>query len=450
VKIEGIPVHILSHNSYENWFKIASDEQKRWIKINDFKPSHGASVTLPGFDGSIDCILVCMDPNKSARAIGRVVGRVPDGVYYFCVDDDNKARTHALSLYWQLAGYSFTAYQSKNSKSERSLVVDENVDKTLLHTQLTSIFLVRDLINTPAQDLTPSALCDFAEELTKIQQGQFKRYRGNDLLNENFPLVHAVGRASVHLPEVAIGEWGTEGPLIAIIGKGVTFDSGGLNLKSPSSMYSMKKDMGGAAHAIGLAHLLLQMKVPCRIQLIIPSAENVISGNAYRPSDVLTSRSGKTIEVGDTDAEGRLLLADALSYAIESSPDLVIDFATLTGAARVAMGPDVPCYFTNDQKLSQLIFSNSAEHEDQIWQLPLIEDYRPFLDSSIADIHSTGNEPNGGAIITALFLETFVNAVPWIHMDLNAINNRVRDGQPKGGEAQGMLAIYDLISRWIS
>jgi leucyl aminopeptidase len=450
VKIEGIAIHILSQASYESWLQSASDEQKRWIKINDFEPAHGSSIVLPQTDGSIDCVIVLMDPKKTARTIGRVVSRVPEGVYYFCVDDDNQVRTHALSLYWQLAGYSFTRYQSHSAKSDRSLVVDESVDKALLHAQVTSIFLVRDLINTPAQDMTPADLCDFAEELTKIQQGQFKRFRGEALLDENFPLVHAVGRASVHSPEIAIGEWGSKGPLIAIIGKGVTFDSGGLNIKPSRYMYPMKKDMGGAAHAIGLAHLLLQTEVPCRIKLIIPSAENAISGNAYRPSDVLISRSGKTIEVGDTDAEGRLLLADALSYAAEEKPDLVIDFATLTGAARVAMGPDVPCYFTNDQTLSEHVFSNSVEHEDQIWELPLIEGYRPFLDSPIADIHSTGNEPYGGAIITALFLETFVDSMPWVHMDLNAVNNRNRDGQPKGGEAQGMLAIYDLILRWIS
>ncbi|MDA9832130.1 leucyl aminopeptidase family protein [Gammaproteobacteria bacterium] len=450
MKVEGIAIQILSQTAYEAWFENASDEHRRWLKINDFEPDHGSSIVMPGVDGSIDLVLVCMDPNQPARTIGRVVSRVPEGVYYFCVDDENKVRIHALSLYWQLAGYSFTRYQSNHMKVDRSLVVDEVVDKSLLHAQVTSIFLVRDLINTPAHDMTPSDLCDFAEELTKIQQGQFKRYRGDALLEQNFPLVHAVGRASIHLPEIAIGEWGSEGPLIAIIGKGVTFDSGGLNIKPSRYMYPMKKDMGGAAHAIGLAHLLLQTEVPCRIKLIIPSAENAISGNAFRPSDVLTSRSGKTIEVGDTDAEGRLLLADALSYAAEDQPDLVIDFATLTGAARVAMGPDVPCYFTNDQALSDQVFLNSVEHEDQVWELPLIESYRSFLDSSIADIHSTGNEPYGGAIITALFLQTFVDSMPWLHMDLNAVNSRNRDGQPKGGEAQGMLAIYDLILRWMS
>lgn len=441
-------IHVFSGQEFTTWLAAATDFQQRWLDNNHFKAKHGRSVLLPADDGSLECILVCVEPDAPARVMGSVFHSVPSGRYELIVGEANQHRTHALALYWQLANYEFARYKTSKNE-ERHLSVPESVDQQLLSAQVKATMMVRDLINTPAEDMTPNDLCQFAQELTKSFPGKVKRIQDEALLDNNFPMIHAVGRASDNRPELVICEWGDTGPLVSIIGKGVTFDSGGLNLKPPRFMYPMKKDMGGAAHAIALAYLLLEMGVSCRIKLIVPTAENAISSNSYRPSDVLTSRQGKTVEVGDTDAEGRLLLADALAYAAEEKPDLMIDFATLTGAARVAMGPDVPCYFTNSDSVADLIKEQPSMHEDTAWRLPLIPSYRSFLKSQIADLHSTGNEPYGGAIITALFLEHFVAEQDWIHLDINAFNNRQRDGQPKGGEAQGLLTMYDLVNTWL-
>tara|TARA_Y200000002_G_scaffold115428_1_gene94476 strand:- start:5321 stop:6664 length:1344 start_codon:yes stop_codon:yes gene_type:complete len=443
-----VHIHVFSESEFDQWLDKSDKYIDRWVKSHGYAPSHGASLIIPSTSGDIASVIICLNPKKAARTIGKLVHKLPGGKYKLSVADDNHHRIHALTLYWNLACYQFSQYKELNSP-ERQLITDKQVDEDLLNAQTSAVFMVRDLINTPAHDMTPTKLCDYAQSLNASYQGKVKRYTGDELLEAGFPLVHTVGRASENIPELIVCNWGDKGPLISIIGKGVTFDSGGLNIKPSRYMYPMKKDMGGAAHAIGLAHMMLATKQPCRIQLIVPAAENSISSNAYRPSDVLKSRSGKTIEVGDTDAEGRLLLADSLTYACESSPDLIIDFATLTGAARVAMGPDVPCYFTNSDEVAQHIKDGSELHEDQVWRMPLVDSYREFIGSQIADVHSTGSEPYGGAIITSLFLQEFVSATNWVHLDINAVNNRTRDGQPKGGEAQGLMCIFDMLTEWI-
>ncbi|UNM05933.1 MAG: leucyl aminopeptidase family protein [Holosporaceae bacterium] len=308
---------------------------------------------------------------------------------------------------------------------------------------ISAIFLVRDLINTPASDLTPHALASKAVEVGNRFKAKTKMIT-KEVLEKQFPMVHAVGQASVNAPAVVDMEWGSsKNPSVTLIGKGVTFDTGGLDVKPPSNMFLMKKDMGGAAHALALAQLIMEMDLSIHLRLILPCAENSIGSKAYRPSDVLTSRKGFTVEVSDTDAEGRLLLADALTAATEKPADYTIDFATLTGAARVAVGTEIAAYFSDDEGVSEKIKQHGDAENDAVWALPLWKGYEDQLPSSTADLKSCPSGGYGGAITAALFLKKFlVEKTKWVHFDVMGWNTRVRPGRPIGGEAMGLRAMY--------
>ena len=306
---------------------------------------------------------------------------------------------------------------------------------------------VRDLVNTPTEDMGPAELAAEMKSLAKAHGAKFREFVGDQLLKANFPTIHAVGRASHLAPRMIELNWGKDKyPHVVIIGKGVCFDTGGLDLKTSDGMRWMKKDMGGAAHAIALAGLIMQAKLPVRLTTLVPAVENAIGGNAYRPGEVIRTRRGITVEVDNTDAEGRLVLCDALAYAVESKPALIVDFATLTGAARVGLGPDLPALFTNRDDLAAEASAAAMREQDPVWRMPLWQPYLSLLDSRIADTVNAGASRLAGAITAALFLQRFVpEQVPWMHIDTYSWNDSDRNGRPAGGEAQGLRTVFALL-----
>ena len=369
---------------------------------------------------------------------------LPPAVYRLGQGLKPSAATRA-ALGWALGCYAFARYKN-NSRDYARLVWPGSADRDLVTHTAEAIALVRDLVNTPANDMGPVQLAEAARTLAKAHRGKCTVIVGDTLLKRNYPAVHAVGRASSEEPRLIDLRWGSRGPKVTLVGKGVCFDSGGLDLKPAAGMKLMKKDMGGAAHVLGLASLIMAQKLPLRLRVLIPAVENAVSGNAFRPLDVLQTRKGLTVEVGNTDAEGRIILCDALAEADSENPDVVIDFATLTGAARVALGPDLPALFCNDDKLAGLILRSAASEGDPVWRLPLHKGYRQGLDSKVADLANISNSPFGGAITAALFLEQFVSpGTRWAHFDVMAWNVAPRPGRPEGGEAMGLRAVYAAI-----
>jgi len=379
-------------------------------------------------------------------ALGGIVAALPAGDYHLA---DGFPDPEQAALGFALSCYVFEKYR-KNGGKTRRLALAEDVDLDRLAIVLDGVRLARDLINTPANDLGPEELSQAAATLFKQHGGTGRIVIGEDLLEQNYPMVHAVGRASSRAPRLADFAWGEESdPKITLVGKGVIFDTGGLNLKPGSSMALMKKDMGGAANVLGLASMIMAAKLPVRLRVIIPCVENAVSGNAFRPGDILSSRKGLTVEIGNTDAEGRLVLADALALADEESPELLIDMATLTGAARVALGPDLPPFYTDDEALAEDIAVMAEAAADPLWRLPLWQPYMKYLDSKVADINHINTSGAGfaGSITAALFLSCFVDkADSWVHFDIFGWTPMDKPGKPMGGEAQGIRCLFDLIS----
>jgi len=351
------------------------------------------------------------------------------------------------SLGWGLACYKFDRYR-KPAKQMPTLALDEDI-ATQAGLLLSAQCLVRDLINTPTEDMGPQQLADAMQAESDRLGAHMSVVQGEDLLTENFPAIHAVGRASDREPRFLSMEWGDEKqPLLVLCGKGVCFDTGGLNLKPAGGMRHMKKDMGGAAHVLGLARLIVEAKLPVRLLVLVPAVENSVSGNAYRPGDVISTRKGLSVEIGNTDAEGRVVLADALAFACEQKPDLVMDFATLTGAARIAMGADLPPVFSNDIKVANDLVTAGEQEEDPLWVLPLYQPYNEQIKSPIADLSNTGKSSYGGSITAALFLQHFVNDnTDWVHIDTFGWNQTARPGRPMGGEALGLRAAFKFLQK---
>jgi leucyl aminopeptidase len=412
-----------------------------------FEPKAGRHLLLPAADGSIAGVLFGLENadagHRDPFLPGALPGLLPEGTYCFA-NAPHDARLAALAF--ALGAYKFTRYRRPDSK-ETKLVVPDGVDAADLTRITQGVTLARDLVNTPANDMGPAELHEAARLLAEKHGGWLDAVIGENLLVQNFPLIHAVGRASPRPPRLIDLRWGDKThPKVTIVGKGVCFDTGGLDLKPSSAMLIMKKDMGGAAASLALAHMIMDRKLKVSLRVLIPAVENSVSGNAFRPLDIYPSRKGLTVEVGNTDAEGRLVLADALALADEEEPDLLIDMGTLTGAARVALGPDLPPFYTNDEKLAADIQHSAQTERDPLWRMPLWAPYDGNLDSKIADLNNVSPGGFAGSITCALFLQRFVSrAKAWAHVDVYAWNPATKPARPEGGECQAARALYALL-----
>lgn len=440
-------VTIVLQKDYGEWKKEQTEFVQNWLQTSEFKAKASQYICIPDEQGIVASVLVIANQENPIWALGSCSRSLParnyhiDSTYKHDIEDD-------YFLGWAMGSYRFQDY--KKSKNEiAKLSLNEAKDKKTVQVLAESIILVRDMVNTPASDMMPQNIAECMGTLAKVHKASLQAYVGEDLIKHNYPVIHAVGRASVHPPQLLELRWGiAKHPKVTLVGKGVSFDSGGLNIKSGTGMRLMKKDMGGAAHVLGLANAIMGLELPIQLHVLVPTVENAISGDAYRPGDVLISRSGKSIEIDNTDAEGRLILCDALTKAIEDEPELLLDFATLTGAARVALGTEVPAFFSNDKTVAEELAQVSEQVNDLVWQLPLHTPYRHMLNSDTADIVNSAASGFGGAITAALFLKDFVpDTTRWVHFDVMAWNNRNRPGRPKGGEAMGLRAVVDLLQQ---
>jgi len=437
----GLPLYPVNPANYEQWLANLPGIQQKWLKASGFRGTFGELCSLPDSNGTLAGYAFGMADQGWLNQLASLPAKLTAGNYRLVSDWTAEQRSQA-SLGWGLACYQFDLYRKPGSENPL-LMLDEDISSDVQRLY-SAQSLVRDLVNTPTEDMGPAQLAD-AMQMEADQLGaDMSVVHGVDLLSENFPAIHAVGRASDREPRLLKMEWGEDDkPLLVLCGKGVCFDTGGLNLKPGTGMALMKKDMGGAAHVLALARLIIQAKIPVRLMVLIPAVENAVSGNAYRPGDVIATRKGLSVEIGNTDAEGRVILADALTYACEFKPDLVIDFATLTGAARVALGTDLPPVFSNDVSIAHQMVEAGELEEDPMWVMPLYQPYKELIKSPIADLNNMGSTPFGGCITAALFMEHFVTAeTDWVHIDTWAWNKSSRPGRPAGGEAIGLRATF--------
>ncbi|MEO1249100.1 MAG: leucyl aminopeptidase family protein [Pseudomonadota bacterium] len=441
---EALPLHAVDRASLSSWVDAAPETWRAWLNETGFKASDGEIACLPGADGRLEAALVGLGDGPTLWSLSRLSSGLPARTYRF-MPGDSGLKADDAALGWALGAYRFDRFSTERNSTELArLVWPEGADRTLVKAAADATFLARDLINRPANDLTPAALAAEVRAIAEAHGASVSEIVGEDLLTHNYPAVHVVGRAGEVPPRLIDVRWGREdAPKLTIVGKGVVFDSGGLDLKPSGGMRLMKKDMGGAAHALGLAHMIMATGLDVRLRLLVPAVENSVSDRSFRPLDVIQTRKGLTVEVGNTDAEGRLILADALHEAASEKPEAIVDFATLTGAARVALGTELPALFCNDDGLAGEILTGADAVQDSLWRMPLWQAYRRHLNSPVADISSTGEVPTGGAITAALFLERFVEPkTPWVHVDVMAWNNGDRPGRPKGGDAMGMRGMY--------
>ncbi|KAA0571931.1 leucyl aminopeptidase family protein [Azospirillum sp. Sh1] len=419
-----------------------------WVKAVGFTGEAGSTVFLPGPDGAVTHVLAGVSAIDDLWAFAGLPASLPAGSYRIDTALDARAATRA-ALGWALGSYRFSRYKKPPEKGFANLVWPAEADRGEVERAATATWLVRDLVNTPACDMGPAELAQAAQDLAAEFDAAVEVIVGQDLLDRDYPAIHAVGRASPREPRLIDLRWGNpEHPKVTIVGKGVCFDTGGLDLKPSSAMLIMKKDMGGAAHALALGRMIMMAGLPVRLRVLVPAVENVVSGDSFKPQDVLKTRKGLTVEVGNTDAEGRLILCDALAEADAEKPELLIDFATLTGAARVALGPDLPALMCNDDALANDLTEAGTAVDDPMWRLPLWAPYRKGLDSKVADINNVTTNGFAGAITAGLFLQEFVSkGTPWAHLDTYAWNGSARPGRPEGGEALGLRAAYAVIAK---
>lgn len=439
---QAIPLYLISQVHWENGIDSLTPAERNCLALSEFKGGIGDCCLINNMDGLVDKVYVGTGLDNQELALANSALKLPAGTYRVLGEV-----TQVAALYWALAQYRYEEHK-KNLVQPRRLVVSEE-ELNPLCALVQAHFLVRDLINKPTSELGPQELAMIVEQLAHTHNAQFTQWVGDELLQHNFPAIHAVGRASSSAPRLLSLTWGnSQHPKVTLVGKGVCFDSGGLDIKSASGMRLMKKDMGGAAHVIGLAQWIMERGLPICLHVLIPAVENAIGPNAFRPGDVLMMRNGLSVEVHNTDAEGRLILADALTKACEEQPDLLIDFATLTGAARVAVGTEIAAMFTNSEQLAVALDCAAQKAVDPIWRLPLFAAYEDQLRSSVADLANASDHPYAGAITAGLFLQHFIsNTVPWVHFDIMAWNLGNRPGKPEGGEAMGLRAVAEYLLR---
>ena len=423
----------------------------QWARQCEFRGEPGRFCLVPDPRGKLRCVLVGVGRVDDLYSLAGLPYALPAGTYRIDSSRIESGAPHLdparAALGWGLGAYRYERYR-RSRRGPARLAVDA-ATLTSVAPALAASWQVRDLVNTPTEDMGPAQLTAEVAALAQAHGATHREWVGDELRKANFPTIHAVGRGSHNTPRLAELAWGDSAhPHLALIGKGVCFDTGGLNLKTGDGMRWMKKDMGGAAHAIALAGMIMGARLPLRLTLLVPAVENAISGNAYRPGEVIRTRAGITVEVDNTDAEGRLVLCDAIAYAVESKPDLIIDLATLTGAARVALGPELPALFSNSDDLAQAVLAAGRAAQDPLWQLPLWQPYMSMLDSRLADLVNGGPSRHAGAITAALFLQRFVpKATPWMHVDAYAWNDVERPGRPQGGEAQGLRALFAALEQ---
>jgi leucyl aminopeptidase len=442
-----IPIIPIETAVFSAWLAKQPAEMKRWVESAGFFAKPGSVSLVAGKDGALSTVLLGVDDHQGLWSYAGLPNSLPAGRYRIDAVLEKEGATNA-AIGWALGCYQFDRYKSAKSKTTSpGLVWPRNCDRGAVKRTADATALVRDLINIPPEDMGPAELAAAARKLARSFKAQAKVIVGDALLKQNYPTIHAVGRASDRAPRLVDLTWGRrDAPKVTLIGKGVCFDTGGLDLKNAAGMLRMKKDMGGAAQVLGLAHMIMDAGLDVRLRVLVAAVENSVSGNAYRPSDVIRTRKGITVEVGNTDAEGRLVMCDALAEADRENPAMIADFATLTGAARVAVGTELSALFCNDDTLANDLARSGAKVSDPVWRLPLWQPYRRMLDSEVADINNVSSGGMAGAITAALYLEEFVSrSTPWVHFDIMGWNIGNRPGRPVGGEAMGMRALYDVI-----
>ena len=450
-----VTIECIGKGGLEAWAGSQSESTQAWIKATQFKGKDGEVCVLPSPSGGIDRVVAGIEDPSDLWAYAALPSKLPAGVY--TLGGIYNATSAALG--WALGTYSFDRYKSKKEGEEApgpkaSLAWPQGADRTTVGALAQGYSLARDMVTTPAEDMTPQDIAAEALALARAHGASSNVIVGDDLLTEGYPAVHMVGRASVNPPQLVDLRWAPSGsdasalPKVTLVGKGVSFDTGGLDLKPAGAMKLMKKDMGGSALILALAHVVMATKLPVSLRVLIPTVENSVSGNAYRPLDVLQTRAGITVENGNTDAEGRLILCDALAEAVRENPELLIDAATLTGAARVALGAELPALFCNNDDVADEIIKAGRDVNDQVWRMPLHQPYRKMLDSKVADIYSCSEGGYGGAITAALFLQEFVKEAPaWVHIDTMGYNQSSKPGRPEGGEALALRGLFEFLRR---
>ncbi|MCV0382489.1 MAG: leucyl aminopeptidase family protein [Erythrobacter sp.] len=441
---DAIAIHLVNKGGFENWARNLSVPQRAALKGQKFEGGVNQVGIVPDGEGWFAVGGVADPAELSSWCLARLAEALPAGAYRLA-DGEPGPALHG----WLTAQYVFDRYKKPENPVGPRILLTANparIDAAIAEAE--AVCMVRDLVNTPAEDMGPAALEAQAEALAKAHKAELKVVRG-DALEQDYPMIHAVGRAAArkHEPRLLHLTWGKESdPVLAVVGKGVCFDSGGLDVKSSTGMLLMKKDMGGAAHALALGSLIMGAGLPVRLHLLVPAVENAISGNSFRPGDVLRSRKGLSVEIGNTDAEGRLILGDALTRASEEKPDLIVDFATLTGAARVALGPDYPALMTRRDETANALIEAGKAHDDEPWRLPLPDAYVEWLVSDIADTNNAHGNAFAGASVAGLFLDKFVGeGIDWAHFDTFAWRPAPKPGRPKGGDAYGLRAAWHML-----
>ncbi len=443
----AIPITFVTKTTWEAVSATLPEPAQHFAKANGFAAKPGECLTLPSVDGEIAHVIFGLedDADKSRDLFrpGQLPGLLPPGAYRFANAPHD---TRLAVLAFALGSYRFSRYRRTDAPNVR-LVPPDDIDVADIGRIAEAVTLARDLINSPANDMGPEQLAQAAQELAQRFGAQFNCIIGDELMHQNFPLIHAVGMASPRAPRLIDLTWGDPAhPKVTLVGKGVCFDTGGLDLKPSSGMLIMKKDMGGAANVLALALMVMDAGLKLRLRVLIPAVENAVAGNAFRPLDIFPSRKGPTVEIGNTDAEGRLVLADALAFADEEAPDLLVDLGTLTGAARVALGPDLPPFYTGDETLALDVARCAKAENDPLWRLPLWAPYDSWLDSKVANINNAPSGGFAGSITCALFLQRFVDAAKsWLHVDIYGWTPSAKPARPEGGECQAARAIYKLL-----
>lgn len=448
---EALPLHVIEADALETWLKTQPDPVCDWIRNTGFTASLGSTALVPDPQGTVIMALAGYG-TPGARARGRfhlaaAANTLPAGSYRLEGLDPTRAEEEALG--WLLSGYVFDRYKDQKPAKAR-LIAPEGVDAGRLEVIAAGEALTRDLINTPAADMGPAELEAACRDLAAQHNAEIGVSEGDALLDQNFPMIHAVGRAAAQTPRLIDMSWGDNGPALTLVGKGVCFDTGGLNLKPGGSMGLMKKDMGGAATVLGLAHMIMGLDLQLRLRVLIPAVENAVSSNAFRPGDILTARNGLTVEINNTDAEGRLVLADALALGAEATPDLMISMATLTGAARVAVGPDLAPYYTDEDAMASALDAAAAKVADPVWRMPFHTPYEAMIEPGIADLDNAPKGGFAGSVTAALFLRRFAGEVPYTHFDIYGWNPVAAPARPKGGVGMGARALLEALPEMLS